>query len=150
MSAFVAEHAVRSHSFVVALPVARAFPLFEPEGERAWAEGWNPRYLYPPGGKAEQGMVFTTSHGNEETVWMMTRHEPTAGIVEYARITPGARAATVLVQCSSLDLARTRVTVIYVLTALSEAGNAWVRDMDEDHYRTYIESWEKAIAGKVA
>ena len=150
MSAFAAEHAVRSHSFVVSLPATRAFPLFEPEGERAWAEGWNPRYLHPSGGKAEQGMVFTTGHNNEETVWMMTRHEPASGVVEYARITPGSRAATVLVQCSPLDLGRTRVTVIYVITGLSEAGNAWIRGMDDDHYRSYIESWQKAIAAKIA
>ena len=146
MSAFVAEHAMRSHSFIVALAVSRAFLLFEPEGERAWAEGWNPRYLHPPGGKAEQGMVFTTRHGDEETVWMVTRHEPAAGIVEYARMTPGSRAATVLVQCSALDLARTRVTVIYSLTGLSESGNTYIRHMDESAYREYIESWGKAIA----
>ena len=144
-----AEHVVRSHSFVAALPLARAFPLFEPEGERTWAHGWDPRYLNPPDGKAQPGMVFTTSHGNEETIWLVTRHEPAAGIVEYARITPGSRAGTVLVQCAALDPARTRVTVIYALTGLSEAGNAHLRGLDEASFRTYIGSWEKAIAEKV-
>jgi hypothetical protein len=60
---FVAEHAVRSHSFVVAMPAARALRLFEPEGERAWAEGWEPHYVHPVDGHAETGMVFTTEHG---------------------------------------------------------------------------------------
>jgi hypothetical protein len=143
---FVAERAVRSHSFVAALPERRAFGLFEPEGERAWAEGWNPSYVHPTDGRAEQGMVFTTRHGGEETIWMMTRHEPAAGIVEYARVTPGSRAASVLVQCAALDLARTRVTVIYTFTGLSDAGNAVVRSMDEARYREYIDSWAAAIA----
>ena len=144
--AFSAEHAVRSHSFIVALPVARAFRLFEPEGERAWAEGWEPHYLHPADGRTEAGMVFTTNHGAEETIWMLMRHDPRAGIVEYARVTPGSRVASVLVQCAPLEAARTRVTVIYRFTGLSEAGNALVRSMDEARYRDYIESWAAAIA----
>ena len=90
-------------------------------------------------------MVFTTSHGGEDTVWLMTRHEPAAGIVEYARVTPGSRIATVLVQCARLDAARTRVTVIYTFTALSESGAAYVRAMDENRYGEMIEGWATAI-----
>ena len=142
---FAAERAVRSHSFVVALPTSRAFRLFEPEGERAWAAGWDPKYLQPADGRAEAGMVFTTSHGGEDTVWLMTRHEPQAGIVEYARVTPGSRIAAVLVQCARLDAARTRVTVIYTFTALSEAGNAYVRAMDDSRYGEMIDGWARAI-----
>ena len=146
MSSFIAERATRSHSFVAEIPAARAFRLFEPEGEKAWAQGWDPVYVHPADGRTEQGMVFTTSHNTEDTIWMVTRHEPRAGIVEYARVTPGSRTATVLVQCAALDAARTRVTVIYVLTGLSEAGNAYVRKMDEAAYRDYIDSWRDAIA----
>jgi len=142
---FAAERAVRSHSFVLALPMARAFPLFEPEGERAWARGWDPKYLHPVDGRAQAGMVFTTSHGGEDTIWLMTRHEPHAGIVEYARTTPGSRIATVLVQCARLDAARTRVTVIYTFTGLSEAGNGYVRTMDEARYAEMIDGWARAI-----
>ncbi|HST00737.1 MAG TPA: hypothetical protein VLJ84_03675, partial [Usitatibacter sp.] len=78
--------------------------------------------------------------------WLMTRHEPQAGIVEYARVTPGSRIATVLVQCARLDAARTRVAVIYTFTGLADAGNAFIAAMDESHYRAYIESWAAAIA----
>lgn len=142
---FVAERAVRSHSFALALPMARAFTLFEPEGERAWAQGWNPRYLHPADGHAEAGMVFTTSHGGEETTWALVRHEPAAGLVEYLRVTPGSRVASVLVQCAALEANRTRVTVIYTFTGLAESGNAYIRSMDESRYRDYIESWADAI-----
>ena len=147
---FAAERAIRSRSFVLALPMSRAFPLFEPEGERAWAQGWDPKYLHPSDGRAEPGMVFTTRHGGEDTVWLVTRHEPQAGIVEYARVTPGSRIATVMVQCSRLDAARTRVTVIYAFTGLSEPGNAYVRAMDEAHYGEMIDGWAKAIEGMSA
>ena len=145
MSAFVAEHAERSHAFVVAAPLRRAFALFEPEGERAWAEGWDPVYLQPADGRPTRGMVFTTSHGNEATVWMMVRHEPAQGLVEYVRMTPGSRIGRVLVQCSALDAARTRVNVVYALTGLSAAGNAVIRDLDAGRYERFIEGWSAAI-----
>jgi hypothetical protein len=145
MSAFAAERVVRSHSFTLELPARRAFALFEPEGERAWAEGWSPAYLHPADGRAERGMVFTTDHGHEATIWTMVRHEPQAGVVEYVRTTPGSRTGTVLVQCAPLDAARTRVTVVYTLTGLSEQGNAKLRELDEARFRDYIDSWESAI-----
>jgi hypothetical protein len=149
MSTFEAEHAVRSHSFVVNLPVERAFTLFEPEGERAWAQGWDPQYVWPRDGRAQPGMVFTTAHGGESTIWTMIRHEPKTGLVEYLRVTPGSRIASVIVQCAALDARRARATVIYAMTALSDTGNKFIREMDEARYREYIGEWEAAIA-KVA
>ncbi len=145
MDDFVGERAERSHAFVVARPIAEAFELFTPAGERAWAQGWDPRYVHPADGRTEQGMVFITTHNDETTIWTMLRHDPGAGIVEYLRVTPGARIASVLVQCSAIDAARTRVTVVYRFTGLSEAGNASVRAMDETHYRAFIDGWGTAI-----
>jgi hypothetical protein len=150
MADFRAERIVRSPSLVVGLPVADTFTFFEPEGERAWAEGWDPQYHFPPDGRAERGMVFTTGHGGELTIWTLIRHEPAAGLVEYVRTSPGSRTGTVLVQCSALDAQRTRVTVVYTLTALTPAGNEVLRDMGEERFRAYIESGEKAIAEAIA
>jgi hypothetical protein len=145
VSAFRAEFAERAHDFTVELPVAEAFQLFTPEGERAWAEGWDPRYLQPADGRATRGMVFTTAHGNEDTIWMMVRHEPAQGLVEYVRCTPGSRMGRVLVHCTPLDARRTRVNVVYALTGLTEAGNERIRALDEAHYRQFIDSWEASI-----
>jgi hypothetical protein len=102
-AAFAGVRATRSHSFIVPLPAAEAMRLFEPEGERIWAQGWDPQYVYPADGRTEAGMVFTTAHAHEATTWIVTRHDPQAGVIEYLRITPGSRVATVLVQCAALD-----------------------------------------------
>lgn len=142
---FVPERAVRSHSFTLERPAAQAFALFTPEGERAWAKGWDPAYLHPQDGRAEAGMVFTTGHGGESTIWVMTRHDPSAGIVEYVRTTPGNRTGTVLVQCAALGPSATRVTVVYALTALSEDGNRKIRELDPASYRDYIDGWKADI-----
>ena len=73
-------------SFHVPLPPARAAELFTPEGERAWAPGWEPDYPAGPGGP-----VFTTHAGT--TVWVAL------GGLRYARVTPGVQAGTVEVRC---------------------------------------------------
>lgn len=145
MSAFRAERIVRTHHFELPMAPRAAFGFFEPEGERAWAKGWEPRYLHPEDGRAACGMVFTTGHGSEETLWTMTRHEPDTGTVEYLRVTPGSRMGTVRVQCSASGEARTRVTVTYALTALTPDGNATLRALDAAAYETFIESWEASI-----
>jgi hypothetical protein len=90
-------------------------------------------------------MVFTTGEGADHTIWIVLGHAPAAGAVEYARITPGARLAIVRVQCSPVDERQARVTVSYEYTGLSEAGNDYVRSMDEDAYRAFIDSWGEAI-----
>lgn len=147
---FLPEHTVRSHALTVDLPLEEAFRYFTPEGERAWAKGWDPVYLHPADGTPQPGMVFTTGEGEEATLWTMTRYEPAQGLVEYQRVTPGSRTGSVMVQCTALGDRRTRATVMYTMTALSERGNATLREMDEARYRAFIGSWEEAIARAVA
>ena len=146
---FRAENIVRSHALTVELPLTEAFDYFTPEGERAWAKGWEPKYLYPPDGELVLGLVFTTGEEAESTIWMMTRFEP-PNLVEYQRVTPGSRTGQVLVQCSPLSERRTRATVMYTLTALSEDGNRVLREMDHARFGDFIASWEEAIAAAVA
>jgi hypothetical protein len=143
---FRAEHAVRSASFDLALPRDQAFELFTPEGEKAWAEGWDPEYLYPVDGQAGMGMVFRTQHGGEETVWTMTRYEPESGAVSYLRCTHGSRIAGVEVLCAAIAPLRTQVTVTYSVTGLSDTGNDWIRAMDRQRYKAFIGEWEAAIS----
>lgn len=143
-SAFRAEHVVRSAAFTLELPRDRAFELFTPEGERAWAPGWEPRYLHPAGGRAGEGMVFTTSQ-TEETIWMMLRYEPAEGRVEYLRLTPGSRLGVVRVVCTPLSPTGTRVNVSYELTALTESGNTAIRQLDDAAFASFIAGWPEAI-----
>lgn len=142
-------HIVRSHSLVVEKPLAEAFAFFTPEGERAWAHGWDPRYHHPEDGKLERGLVFTTGGGAEHTIWTVIRLDA-PHLVEYVRTTPGSRTGTVLVQCTALGDARTRATVVYSLTSLTEAGAKVLRDLDEGAFQRFIGSWEASIAEAIA
>ena len=142
-------HVVRSHSLVVEKPLAEAFAFFTPEGERAWADGWDPRYHHPEDGRLERGLVFTTGSGAEHTIWTVIRLDP-PHLVEYVRTTPSSRTGTVLVQCSALGESRTRATVVYSLTSLTSAGDKVLKDLDEGAFGRFIESWEQSISKAIA
>ncbi len=116
-------------SFHVALPPDRAAALFTPEGERAWAPGWDPAY---PGGP--DGPVFTTHDG--ATVWLAL------GALHYARVTPGVQAGTVSVRLEP-EQGGTRAHVAYDLTALSPA--AALGDF-EAGFPAMMRDWERRIA----
>src|SRR5437588_11717644 len=49
----------RAADITVGLPREQALALFTPEGERRWAEGWDPQYP-EPGRREGPGAVFTT------------------------------------------------------------------------------------------
>jgi len=116
--------------------------LFTAEGERRWADGWDPRYPEPDR-RDGPGAVFHTSHGSHQTTWIMVDDRPDG--VRYARITHGMTAGTVAVGVVTSDDDTTRVRVTYDLTALTPAGKAWPANLDAD-YGSTIASWAAHIA----
>ena len=132
----------RTAEITVALPRDAAIALFTAEGERRWAEGWDPHYPQP--GRCDgPGAVFTTAHSSHQTTWIMVDHRPDA--VRYARVTHGLTAGTVAVDVVASDDDLTRVRVTYDLTALTTAGQAWLAELDAG-YDTEIASWAIDIA----
>jgi hypothetical protein len=142
---FEALHVEHTGTLRVPLPLARAFPLFTPEGERAWVPGWEPVYLFPRQPSADAGTVFTTRHGDEETHWVVLRHAPAEGVAEYARFAPATRAGTVRVECTPTGAGETTVRVGYALTALTPAGNAVLAALTPAAFAAMLAEWEELI-----
>jgi len=132
----------RSAEITVGLPQDQAMALFTPEGERRWAEGWDPRYPEPDR-RDGPGAVFNTTHGSHQTTWIMVDERPDG--VRYARMTHGMTAGTVAVDVVGSDKGTTRVRVTHDLTALTPTGALWLAKLDADHVRT-IASWATNIA----
>lgn len=142
---FTPVHIERTGTFRVNRPLAQAFTLFSPEGERSWVAGWDPRYLHPRGTPSDApGTVFQTHHNNEETEWLVLRYSAAEGIAEYVRITPGSRMGLVTVRASERDGA-THVEVTYRLTSLSAAGTRTLEAMTEASYGDMLREWESLI-----
>lgn len=142
---FHAARAVRTATIRLNAAPERVFPLFTPEGERHWAEGWNPVYRYPASGVVEPHAVFVTSRNGRETIWTVLHYDPAAMRVAYDRVTPGMHAAIVEVGCEPGPAGTTLAHVTYTFTGLSDEGNQFVQSHTEEAYRAMIAEWETAI-----
>jgi hypothetical protein len=141
-------HARLQRNFRVDVPPERAMHLFTPAGERLWAEGWDP--AFPAGENGDggaPGTVFLTPHGDDATVWAVAEREPYR--IRYARTTPGRMSGLVEVSCADEECDGTRVEVTYEMTALSQDGDAALREFCEG-YDDYIDGWARDIAAAVA
>ena len=145
MSIFNARHVRREHTITVDAAVERVFPLLTPLGEELWVPGWKPAYLYPPSGEMMAGLVFTTGSGDDATYWSVIAYDPARYVSRYARVTPASRFGFVDVACAAAAPARTRVTVAYTYTALTEAGNAFIDAFTDAGYREMIEEWRSLM-----
>jgi hypothetical protein len=135
----------REAGFVVSQPIDKVFPLFTPKGEERWAGEWRPAYIFPKSGEAKEGMVFLTGPATgERVIWRMEIYDPSHERVRYNRISPSNRYGVVEVECRT-DAAGTKVKVAYEFTALSEAGNEFIREYTEEKFRAMIGEWKSLI-----
>lgn len=132
----------RSTEISVELPPEEAMALFTADGERRWAEGWDPHYP-EPGRREGAGAVFITEHGGHQTTWIMVDQRPEG--VRYARVTDATSAGTVAVDVVGTRDGATQVRVTYDLTATTAAGEAWL-DAFDAHYEAAIAEWATEIA----
>ncbi|HSM08063.1 MAG TPA: SRPBCC family protein [Gemmatimonadota bacterium] len=144
-------HIERFTTMRVPVEPAEALPLFTPEGERAWVAGWDPEPVHAPGGSlSREGAVFRTTHGGEETVWLVQRVDASQGAADYVRITPGNRLGTVHVRCTDDGEGGSNVEVGYRLTALSPAGEEALDAITPEAFEADIRGWQAAIEGLLA
>ena len=143
--------AVRVHRFAVALPPESAFGLFEPVGEKKWAEDWNPVFATDEDARLHAGSVFTVERPHpggrapQKSVWTVTAYEP-CHLIEYHNVIIGNRATRITVLLEPAGARQTHVTVRYVYTGLSESGDRAIAKIDDVTFRDLIDGWDKAIA----
>lgn len=140
----------REHAIKIPLPVEVAFPLFTPRGEMDWIADWQPAFIHPPDGRTEEGMVFTTGCGAEETFWSCIEWAPEIYRVRYARVTPASRFAHVAVRCIATSSNSTRIEVRYEMTALNAAGEVKLAQTTPEAFKAMIEGWKTLIERHIA
>jgi len=134
--------ATQMRTFHLDAPLARVFPLFTANGERAWAPGWEPRIL--SGGEERGSSFITTAHNGSRVTWIVTDYRPAQGRVSYARLMQDSNMGLVDVSCTQTR-GGTDVSVRYTLTAVSEAGESFVAQfLEDEHYTRMIGEWQAA------
>jgi hypothetical protein len=131
-----------SGSFEIPVTADAAGALFTPEGERDWAEHWEPRYPDPAATALEPGTVFVTAAHGSESVWLITAVAEEA--VSYARFDHQGIMGTVEVSWSPTGEGRSRVDVTYRSTALRESARGRLAEFAAGYDR-FLDSWREAI-----
>jgi len=138
-------HARSEFTFTVQAPMAVAFPLFGPEGERPWAgPHWDPQFIYPRPAKDIEGAVFRVHHGHHSVTWVNTAFDAQAGHAAYVYVIEGKLATRIDVQLTPMDAGSTRVRVIYERTALDPSVNPDIAEMAQTDAKMGP-AWEQSI-----
>lgn len=141
-------HSREEFSFVVAAPLRSAWPLFGADGERLWAPGWEPAFVWPARPHDQQGMVFKIAHGERTAVWVNTAFDRVANTIQYVYMIPEVVVTVISLRLSS-QASSTQVNVIYERTALSGDAEKFVRNMAQAD-RSAGEEWSVQIARHLA
>jgi hypothetical protein len=136
-------HTREDFSFTARAPLEAAWPLFGAHGERAWAPGWDPHFLWPASPADQEGMVFTVDHAERTAVWINTAFDRASNKIQYVYVIPGLVATVISLRLASRGES-THVAVTYERTALSEPANDLVRDMAERD-KSAGEEWNRQI-----
>lgn len=141
----VAPHrATRTYTQRLAAPAARVFPLLCPVREADWIVGWDPPLVVSSSGVAERDCVFITRSQPHDAIWYVTRHEPEAGFVEMLKITPGVTACRLTIELRDAP-GGCEADVTYSHTSLGPEGDAFVDAFTEEHYRGFMQDWERRL-----
>lgn len=143
-------HTDRRFTFVVEASLEKVAPLFGADGERRWAgPHWEPRFLYPQPAQDVEGAVFALEGGGHASLWVNTRFDLRAGLMQYVALVPNKLATIVDVRLSPRGKAATDVEVRYRRTALAADANADVEQLGQSDAAKGPE-WQSAIATALA
>jgi hypothetical protein len=130
MSPFSATRRELQFTHRVAAPRAVVFPLLCPVREHEWIADWRADVIHSRSGLAEPDGVFVAhsrgpDHEPRDAVFVTTRHDPEAAIVEYV-IFAGEHVERLHIALADAPEGGTILTWTRIYTGLSERGNAFI------------------------
>ena len=125
----------------LAVPIASAFRLFSPLGEKMWVPGWDPELLFPPNVEWQEGQLFRTREESGEAIWIVSKLDLKESCVVYHRIEPGRYVARIKVHCDQETDRSTDVTIVYSFVGLSAIGNQEIAAMSQGEFDEKMKRW---------
>ena len=137
-------HTAERFAFIVHASPPEVLPLLGGDGERAWAPGWEPRFIWPQPAADREGMVFQVDGPHGTATWINTAFDATAGHVQYAYVLPQVVATLITLDLQARG-ADTEVAVRYERTSLAAASDEIVLAMAAQD-RVAGPEWARQIA----
>jgi hypothetical protein len=145
MSKFLSRRISREYIQMNAGQPDKVFPLLCPVRESEWLPHFKAKVIYSSTGISEDGAIFQTTHGDDETItWIITKYNPNS-LIEMTYIIPNTMIVRINIQLVNHDKKHTKTTIRYTKTGLTERGNAEVEKFTEERFNQQMEHWEKAI-----
>jgi hypothetical protein len=135
----------RSYTQSIGAPPDEVFPLLCPVRETEWVNGWKPSLVLSSSGVAEPDCVFVTPGLPDNALWVMTVHEPRQHRLEMLKLIPEVVVGKIAIQLSADGAKGTRAEITYSYTALSAYGERALGEFSEEHFRSFMETWEREI-----
>ena len=136
----------RSYRQTIEADADAVFPLLCPVRETEWLDGWDYRMVYSASGFAERGAVFSTSSpGEEDTVWIVTRHDAAERRVDFARFTPGCKTCLLSIAVTPVAASRCHVDITYAYTSIAPVGDAFLTEWTEEAFLRLMIFWERSM-----
>lgn len=124
----------------------KVFPLLCPVREAEWLDGWRYNTIYSESGIVEAGAVFSTPHeGEEDTIWIVTKHDSETLEVEFARFTHKSRTCVLRIAVKSKDENSSYVDVSYTYTGITPAGNNFIDNFTQEEFLELVTFWEQSM-----
>lgn len=132
------KRSISRYCHYVEAPAGKVFPLLCPVREYEWIDGWAGQLVYADSGLAELDCVFTAELFPEigRETWTCSRYEPPCR-VDYVRMSPHTVVRLELTLAPAG--AGTKVTAMFVFTAVDQAGDVILAGFDgatcERHFK---------------
>ena len=130
----------------VDLPVDKTFSLFDPQAEKKWVHGWDPRFISPVDGVICEKMVFLTQprfEGEPAYQWIVMKYDPFQHVVVYC-VSTQERIWFVEVGCERRD-GGCAATVRYTYVALTDSGAVKNAKALHQMFAHNLLDWQEAI-----
>jgi hypothetical protein len=145
-SSFTARRTTRTYRQTINAIPEKVFPLLCPVREAEWLDGWHYAMIYSDSGLIEEGAVFRTLHeGEEDTVWIVTKHDPGKWEIEFARFTHESRTCVLRIAVRAKAENSSFVDISYTYTATTPAGNDVIDGLTEAEFVAAVAFWEKSM-----
>ena len=124
----------------------KVFPLLCPVSETDWLDGWRYNMIYSESGLVEEGAVFSTPYEDEEdTIWIVTKHDSKTYKVEFVRFTHSSRTCVLKIAVKSKDESSSYVDISYTYTGITPEGNDFIKNFTEEAFLEAVIFWEKSM-----
>ena len=124
----------------------KVFLLLCPVREADWLDGWRYDMIYSESGLVEEGAVFSTPYeGEEDTVWIVTKHNSKTYKIEFVRFTHSSRTCVLKVAVKSKDKSSSYVDVSYTYTGITPEGNDFIKNFTDEVFLEAVIFWEKSM-----